>query len=451
MKIDSGAERLLLELHGAGYKAYVVGGCVRDMIIGRPPHDWDITTNATPEEMLALFGYERCVPTGIKHGTISVRSGEQYYEVTTFRVDGVYSDGRHPDCVAFVSNVVEDLARRDFTINAMAYNQEEGFIDPFGGRSDIEKRIIRTVGKPEDRFTEDALRILRAFRFMSKLNFDIDYDAFFAAGNMIQAVDKVSRERVREEFTKMLMGDKPSRAMYPFVVKACVPEIAPCIGFEQHNPWHEYDVYTHICRTVDAAPPIEEVRLAAFFHDIAKPMVYTEDAGVGHFHGHAQASAKMAGDIMRKLKYPNKTIDEVVLLVGGHELTIPNSEADIQKMARRQVSKLGIDNVRKLVRLRQADIIGQGYNEQKHLAKDNRFMQAEKYLEAAERLNEENMCCQKSHMSISGKDVMQIMDIPSSKTVGNILGDIYQKVVDGELANDRQELLGYLERLKSEQ
>lgn len=448
MEIDSGAQKLLAELHGAGYKAYVVGGCVRDMILGRPPHDWDITTNATPEEVLALFGHERCVPTGMKHGTISVRSGEEYYEVTTFRVDGDYSDGRHPDKVAFVSNVVEDLARRDFTINAMAYNDEEGLIDPFCGREDIARHTIRTVGEAKDRFREDALRMLRAFRFMSELNFNVDYGTFEAAREMIGCVDRVSRERVRVEFVKLLMGDKPSTAMYPFVMTACVPEIAACVGFEQHSPWHEYDVYRHICYTVDAAPKVEEIRLAAFFHDIAKPAAYTETDGIGHFRGHAPISAEVTEQAMKRLKFPNKTIDDVVLLVKEHELRFPSSPADLTRMARRQTSKIGIENVRKLIDLRKADIVGQGFIDNEERC-GGRIVEAENYLALAERLNAEKQCLQKNQLGVSGKDVMRVLEIPSGKAVGEVITEIYQKVIDGDMVNDRKVLLQYLEDLKA--
>ena len=284
----------LARLHDAGYEAYIVGGCVRDRIMGREPKDYDITTSALPEQTAAVFAGERIIETGMKHGTVTVLLDGEPLEITTFRIDGTYSDSRHPDAVTFTPSLREDLARRDFTMNAMAYSSETGLVDPFGGQADIAAKYIRCVGDPDLRFREDALRILRALRFSSVLGFPIEPETDGAARYLCLLLKKISAERVFSELKQLLCGPDVRRVLldYAGVLGAVLPEILPMQGFDQRNPHHCYDILEHTAAAVEAMPPEPALRLAALLHDVGKPeCFFTDEDGVGHFYGHPKAGA----------------------------------------------------------------------------------------------------------------------------------------------------------------
>lgn len=348
----------MLESHG--HSAYIVGGCVRDAIMGRTPHDYDICTSALPDEVLSIFSDRKVIETGLKHGTVTVQGDEDYYEVTTYRVDGEYTDGRHPDEVRFVDDVVEDLSRRDFTINAMAYNERTGLMDPFRGYDDIKNGLIRCVGNPANRFSEDALRIMRAVRFAATCGFTIHQDTHEAMLSLRHLLAQVSEERKTSEFCKMLVYANVDLLMsYRDIFATFIPEVQKTFDFEQNNPHHIYDVYEHIVHSVVEAPQDLHIRLALMFHDIAKPLTYTEDeGGVGHFYGHASEGAEMSKEIMKRMRMDNDTIASVSELIASHDMATSTS----LKTIRRMISKLGEDQTRRLIAVMRADKLAQSEN-----------------------------------------------------------------------------------------
>ena len=321
IEIPAKANQIIARLEGAGYEAYVVGGCVRDALLGRAAADWDITTNARPEQVKALFS--RTIDTGIQHGTVTVLLGREGFEVTTYRIDGEYQDGRHPSEVSFTPNLLEDLKRRDFTINAMAYNEREGLIDAFGGMGDLQSRQIRCVGDPRERFTEDALRILRAVRFSAQLNFDIEDCTREAVADFASSLTRISAERIQTEVTKLLLSDHPEvfRVLYDTGITAVIlPEFDACMETPQNHPHHCCCVGEHILLALRAVEADRVLRLAALLHDIGKPGTHVrDDQGIDHFHGHGELGAEMAEGILRRLKFDNDTIYRVKHLVKVHD------------------------------------------------------------------------------------------------------------------------------------
>ncbi len=321
IQIPEKARRIIDALWEAGYEAYAVGGCVRDAILGREPSDWDITTNAKPEEVKALF--PRTVDTGIRHGTVTVLLGGEGFEVTTYRIDGEYEDGRHPKQVAFTPSLLEDLKRRDFTINAMAYNEREGLVDAFGGLRDLERRRIRCVGRPEERFFEDALRILRAVRFAAQLGFSIEEGTKEAVCGFAPRLSRISAERIQAEVVKLLVSDHPEawRTVYETGITAVIlPEFDACMETPQQNPHHCFSVGEHTLRALTEIEPDKVLRLAILFHDIGKPQVRTRDErGIDHFIRHGEVSQEIAGTVLRRLKFDNDTLRRVKHLVGVHD------------------------------------------------------------------------------------------------------------------------------------
>lgn len=309
INIPSGAASILDNLHAAKQEAYVVGGCVRDSLLGREPNDWDICTSASPEAVKKLFSDHDVIDTGIKHGTVTVLEDGAAYEVTTFRKDGNYSDGRHPDSVEFVSNVLEDLARRDFTINAMAYSVEDGLVDPYGGLRDLERKVISScVGSPDERFTEDGLRLLRAIRFAANYGFIIADQTADSIHRNVALLKNVSVERITSELCKTLLGDGVLQVLldYKDVFCAIVPELEPCVGFEQNNKFHQYTVYDHIAHAVAGYTGKDTtIKIALLLHDIGKPLCYTEDENGGHFYGHAPICAEIAEGVLRRMRFDN--------------------------------------------------------------------------------------------------------------------------------------------------
>ncbi|MBQ3144584.1 MAG: HD domain-containing protein [Akkermansia sp.] len=341
-------------LESRGYEAYVVGGCVRDSLLGRQPNDWDVCTNALPEDVLRVFRRFHVIKTGLQHGTVTVMSDRQPVEVTTFRIDGNYSDNRHPDAVSFVFRVEEDLARRDFTINAMAYSPTRGLVDAFGGQEDLAAGLIRCVGEPDARFNEDGLRIMRALRFAARFGFAIERETAASVRRNRHLLENVSAERIFKELKGILVGAGVLDMLlaFPEVFSCIIPELAPSIGFDQHTPYHCYDVWTHSAYAVAAAPADEILRLTLLLHDVGKPACFSmgED-GRGHFYGHPAAGEKLTKTILQRLKSDNATLSTVCALVRVHDMTMPTTVPGM----RRLVGKLGVENVRRLLDVQRAD------------------------------------------------------------------------------------------------
>lgn len=335
IEIPEKAERILETLHGAGYEAYVVGGCVRDSILGRTPGDWDITTSASPQQVKALF--PRTIDTGIEHGTVTVMDGKEGFEVTTYRIDGAYEDCRHPKSVTFTSNLTEDLKRRDFTINAMAYAPKTGLVDEFGGMEDLKNKVIRCVGDPRERFGEDALRMLRAVRFAAQLGFTLSDDVRDAIRDMAEELDQISAERIQTELVKLVTSSLPHwfRLTYETgITSVIMPEFDRIMVQRQHNPHHAYTTGEHTLVAMRSIPSDKVLRLVMLFHDMGKPDVFTTDEnGKDHFRGHAAYSAPIAERIMRRLKFDNDTMRQVCTLVRNHSLYPQLTGKDVRRAA----------------------------------------------------------------------------------------------------------------------
>lgn len=429
--------KILEMLENSGFEAYMVGGCVRDSIMGRHIHDVDITTNALPEEIMAVFSGFRTIPTGLKHGTVTVIHENEQYEITTYRMDGSYSDSRRPDCVEFTTDIVSDLARRDFTINSIAMDRHGNVVDPFGGRADIEKGIIRCVGEPEKRFTEDALRMLRAVRFASQLGFRIDEGTEMAMLSLRDRLDLISRERVREEFDKLLCGKSSTEVLlrYRDMIAKIVPEIEPCFDFEQHSHYHKYDVYSHIVHTIEAVQENDIfLRRAMFFHDIGKPPMFTLDEnGEGHFKGHAPLSAEMTEKIMKRLHWDNHTIWRTCRLIGLHSEKI-NDEIKMKKL----LGELGLEDFRLLMEFKKADNCGKN----EFVLAENEYFDS--LSERAGELIDEGSCISLSQLDVKGSDIAALG--AAGKEIGIILGKLLDLVIEEKLPNEKDELIAYAGR-----
>ncbi len=427
-----------------GFEAYVVGGCVRDSLLGRCPKDWDVCTNALPEEVLRVFRRFHVIKTGLQHGTLTVMVNHQPVEVTTFRIDGSYTDNRHPDSVNFVSRVEEDLARRDFTINAMAYNPTRGLVDAFDGQADLRARIIRCVGEPDARFNEDGLRILRALRFAARYNFGIETETAYSIHRNRHLLENVSVERIFSELKGILIGEGVLGMMqaFPDVFSIIIPELAPGIGFEQHNPHHCYDVWTHTAHAVQAAPAEEAVRLALLLHDIAKPATFTRGAdGKGHFYGHGTRGAELARSIMQHLKSDNATLHTVVTLVREHDNTLPTTAPGM----RRLIGRLGVELLQQLLAVKQADMDAQSTHERP--AKQATLRAARLLLED---VLEEPPAFSVGDLALTGRDLMA-MGLRPGPAIGSILKTLLSEVQDETLSNTHEALARRAANLISQQ
>lgn len=417
-------------LRQAGFDVYAVGGCVRDSLLGLKPHDYDLCTNALPEQTATVFQNHTLVRSGEKHGTIGVVVDKAVIEITTFRTEGGYQDSRHPDWVRFVSHIQEDLSRRDFTVNAIGYAPETGYIDPFGGREDLENHILRTVGDAEQRFSEDALRILRGVRFGVRFQLTPETATLQAMKKLSPLMDKLARERVFEELCKLLplvtAGDLHT---YRDILTRALPPLAPCVDFNQHNPHHRYDVYTHTARVVEGVPPEPALRWAALLHDCGKPDTFhLDETGRGHFHGHAQKSAEIADALLLSLRAPTALRERVVFLIAHHmtELT-PD-----KKLLRRRLGKYGTRAVFDLLTLQKADFGGKGTTE------DTDSFSAVSHL--LEEILSEDACLTIKDLDINGRDLLA-MGFPAGKALGACLAHLLELVQDEQLPNDREALL----------
>ena len=422
------------------YEAYVVGGCVRDSLMGRCPKDWDVCTNALPEEVLRVFKRFHVIKTGLQHGTVTVMVDKQPIEVTTFRIDGNYTDNRHPDSVNFVSRVEEDLARRDFTINAMAYNPARGLVDAFGGQEDLQARIIRCVGEPDARFNEDGLRILRALRFAARYDFGIETETAFSMHRNRHLLENVSVERIFSELKGILIGEGVLGMMqaFPDIFSVIIPELAPAVGFEQHNPHHCYDVWTHTAHAVQAAPADEVLRLALLLHDIAKPATFTigED-GKGHFYSHGEKGAEMARDIMLHLKSDTATLQTVVTLVREHDSMLPTTAPGM----RRLIGRMGVETIRQLMEVKQADMAAQSTHErpQKQATLREARLLLEDVLDDAPAFTV-------GDLKINGRDFMEL-GVKPGPAMGDILKTLLTEVQDELLPHTREAQLARAKEL----
>ncbi|MDO4621924.1 MAG: CCA tRNA nucleotidyltransferase [Eubacteriales bacterium] len=433
IKMPATVKMVLDTLHANGYEAYAVGGCVRDSILGRRPDDWDITTSALPEQVKAIFG--RTVDTGIQHGTVTVLVGGKAHEVTTYRLDGEYLDGRHPEDVTFVSNLEEDLKRRDFTINAMAYNEEEGLIDLFGGVEDLERKVIRCVGDPMQRFSEDALRIMRAVRFSAQLSFGIDPDTIAGIIRLAPTLEKVSAERICTELTKMLLSEHPNYLKVAYeagITRIVLPEFDAMMQTPQNHPRHMANVGEHTLMSMQAVKNDRVLRYTMLFHDIGKPLCRTTDeVGIDHFRGHNEISADMAGQIMRRLKMDNDTIKKVKTLVYWHDWM---GEAT-PKSVRRLIHHVGADLFPLLMQVKNADT----------MAKSERYRVEElQYNILVSRIGDdilrENQCLTLKDLAVNGKDLMEL-GVQKGPGLGEILQMLLEEVLEVPEKNDRDLLL----------
>ena len=422
----------LLERHG--FDSYVVGGAVRDSIIGRKVKDWDITTNAKPNEIIKVFSNNRKIITGIRYGTVSIVINDQNFEVTTYRIDGEYKDGRHPENVKFVGNLLADLARRDFTINAMAYYPEI-LVDPFNGYEDIQNGIIRCVGNPNDRFEEDALRMMRAIRFSCNLGFTIEEQTQFAIFNNADKIKNVSIERIRDEFDKILLHDGLRALLLSGLLDFFLPEFRELVEVNQYNKYHKYTVMQHTLFVVKDVRSNLVLKLAALFHDFGKPSckIVGED-GFDHFYGHPKVSAEMAETIMRRMKYDNNTINKVVTLVAHHDIIPVESKKSVKKL----LNKLGEELFFNLLDLKIADIKAHSEESQYQLP----FVDTMRNM--ANNILEEEECFTLKDLAINGNDLIDLGMKPD-RMFSIILNNLLDMVINEELENTREILLGFIQ------
>lgn len=434
MQLPSKADIIFRHLETAGYECYLVGGCVRDMLMGKEPHDVDITTNATPEETKAVFSDFHTLDIGIKHGTITVMLEDEPIEITTYRKESIYSDGRHPNSVFFTKNITDDLSRRDFTVNAIAYNPKAGIVDPFGGQDDIKSKTLRCVGTPTERFQEDSLRILRGLRFASVLGFTIDKATEKAMYTCRELIDIVSPERIYTEISKLLCGQNAGKilSLYSDILAIALPEIKAMKGFQQHNFHHIYDVLNHTAKVVDAVYPAVDLRLSALFHDCGKPDCFSlDDDGIGHFYSHASISARKADEALTRLRCDNATREKVVKLIKIHDTPIEPDSKTIKKKLQKYGEEIFFD----LIKLQRADNMG--------LAPEFLYRQEtyDKLEEIARQVIEENQCFSLKDLAVNGRDMMTLG--LGGRDIGTALDELLKAVIEEKCQNDRESLLLY--------
>lgn len=439
VEVPAPVNYIIQELEKCGHEAYMVGGCVRDSVLGRKPHDYDICTSATPDEILKAFPDEEIIPTGLQHGTVTILINKEPFEVTTYRIDGDYSDNRRPDNVTFTKNLVEDLRRRDFTINAMAYNPKTGLIDPFNGMEDIKYKKIRCVGSAEDRFNEDALRILRAIRFEAQLGFAGLPETMFEIERQYDRLKNISIERINSEFCKIVASEQfcVELVLYPNVFSLFIPELKDLIGFQQNNPYHAYDVFNHTVHAIEKCESDDlVVRLAVFFHDFGKPHSYQDgEDGIRHFKGHGKVSAEITDSIMKRLRFDNETRNNVVELVYYHDATFEVEN----KYVKRWLNKIGEKQFRRLLEIRKADIKGQ-----KPDYEESRIEKVNNIENILEEILSEKSCFSLKDLAVNGNDVKEVMKLKEGKDIGYWLNEILKRVIDGELENNKDDLVYWM-------
>ena len=438
MKIELPRKVVLIikNLQRHGYDAYAVGGCVRDSILNRKPEDWDITTSAKPEQVKRIF--RRTVDTGIEHGTVTVLIGKDGFEVTTYRVDGLYEDGRHPKEVTFTSRLEEDLKRRDFTINAMAYNDDERLVDAFGGMRDLNYHLIRCVGDPKERFSEDALRILRAVRFSAQLAFPIEPETAEAIKSLAPNLEKISAERIQAELVKLLVSDHPERiqdACELGITKVVLPEWDDMVGVKQNTPHHKYDVAAHTVHALQNVKNDKVLRLTMLFHDMGKPVMKTTDEnGRDHFKGHAIASEQIAKTVMKRLKFDNDTIRKVTKLVAYHDYRMEPTGANV----RRAMNEIGVELFPYYLAVRLADTKAQSSYERR--GKLENIIQIRELYRNALRNKE---CVTLKDLAVTGTDLINL-GIAPGKELGTLLNELLDMVIEDPAWNQKGKLCDYV-------
>lgn len=432
MYLPPSVQYCIRQLEDAGFAAYAVGGCVRDALLGLTPHDYDLCTNALPADMRAVFREHTLVGSGEKHGTIGVVIEKEVIEITTFRTEGGYSDSRHPDWVRFVGDIKDDLARRDFTVNAMAYSPREGIIDPWDGRQDLQAKVLRTVGDPETRFREDALRILRGVRFAVRYDLRTESDTRRAMEALAPRMDKLAKERVFDELCKLLpLVCADDLVKFAPILAQALPVLKPCVGFHQHTFHHAYDVFTHTAHVVENCSRELAVRWAALLHDTGKPEAFTLDAqGRGHFKGHAAISARLADETLLTLRAPTALREQAVWLIEQHMTRLMPDK----RILRRWLGKWGADNVKMLLSLQEADMCGKGMGIPEEAAQ---FPELRCLID--EILAEDACLCVKD-LAVNGNDLIQAGFAPGPE-LGQRLQWLLEQVQEERLSNDKQALL----------
>ncbi|WP_027627051.1 CCA tRNA nucleotidyltransferase [Ruminiclostridium cellobioparum] len=430
---------IINKLNEKGFEAFIVGGCVRDSVLGKDPHDWDITTSALPADVKETFG--RTYDAGIKHGTVSVAVEDEIFEVTTYRVDGKYSDSRRPDNVSFTASLKEDLARRDFTVNAMAYNYQTGLVDYFEGLQDIKNRQIKAVGNAGARFQEDALRMLRAIRFSAQLGFEIEKNTFDAISGNSGLIKNISRERIREEVDKLLTSQNPScfnKLYHSGLLEHILPEFVACYHTEQNNPYHIYNVAEHIIRTVESIPKSSILRWTMLLHDIGKPLSRTtDDQGIDHFYGHQEVSVRMADSILNNLRLDKLSIKKILTLVRYHDVDI----FDTGKSIRKVLNKVGEDLFLSLLEVQRADAMGQN-----PVYLDKRLVKLDNIKRIYKEIKDKGQCLSLSDMAVNGDDLISLGMEPGRK-VGEMLGYLFDRVLENPELNDKEKLIELAKQL----
>ena len=426
-------DRIINTLMQAGYEAYAVGGCVRDSILGKEPQDWDITTSAKPEEVKKIF--HKTIDTGIEHGTVTVMLEREGFEVTTYRIDGKYEDSRHPKEVTFTPNLLEDLKRRDFTINAMAYNKKEGLVDAFDGIGDLERKVIRCVGEARERFREDALRMMRAVRFAAQLGFSIEEGTKAAICELAPTLEKISAERIQVELVKLLVSDHPEemRTLYETgITKVMLPEFDAMMETEQKNPHHSYTVGEHTIKALEQVEKDKVLRLTMLLHDVAKPICrMLDEDGVHHFHGHPKQGSEMARGILRRLKFDNDTMEKVCRLIMGHDDNPPLT----QKNVRRAIVRLGIEAYPAIFSVKRADVLAQSDYERKR-----KLQYVEEYQACYQQIVEQQQCLSLKDLAVTGKDLIAAGMKPGPE-LGKVLKELFEIVLEDPEKNTKEYLM----------
>ena len=428
----------LERLEAAGYASYIVGGAVRDWLSGRQPHDYDVCTAALPQQVEQVFADCRVIETGLRHGTVSVILQGQPMEITTFRTEGTYTDGRRPDAVTFVTEIARDLARRDFTVNAMAWSPTRGLCDPFDGQRDLADGVLRCVGDPDTRLTEDALRILRALRFASQRGYRVEERTASALHRNRAQLAHISAERITEELLGILCGAHVGAVLmeFPDVIVQILPELAPMVGFDQHNPYHLYDVWEHTVRAVESVRPDPLLRLAVLFHDAGKPATYTvDDKGIGHFYGHPVRSHALAAQAVQRLRLSNRMEEQMLYLVRHHDTPLGKNP----KHVRRKLAVHGEQNFRALLAIKKADCIGQGTTP-RNLTE---LLQQEQLLE---QVLAEQSCLTRRDLAVDGNDL--IAWGVKGRAIRRYLAEMLAQVLDHPKYNTREKLHEIFEQLR---
>ena len=437
IKLPQNVKFIINTLKAHGFSAFAVGGCIRDSLLGKIPDDWDIATSASPCDVMKLF--TKTIPTGIKHGTVTVLIDNTPFEVTTFRTDGEYSDNRHPESVSFTQNIENDLSRRDFTVNAMAYNESEGLIDLFGGQEDLKNKVLRCVGDPKTRFTEDALRMMRAVRFSAQHLFNIESNTLNAIKNKAHLIKNVSKERIKTELDKILLSENPDFVLTLYetgLLDFLIPELSLCFKTEQNIKYHLYDVGNHTMHVVKNVPPVLHLRYSALFHDLGKPkMKTTDEEGVDHFKGHAEVSVKLAEEICTRLKFDNLTKDKVLRLIKHHDREIMCGA----KYVKRAIFCVGDDIFEDLIKLKIADAKGQNPE-----FVSERFLLYDKLFKIYKEIKEKKEPFSVKNLVVNGNDLIGLGY--TGKEIGEALKKALLYVIDNPDENEKEKLLRFLSK-----